>query len=55
MSLCTMRKILDALKKVAAPKKRAVVTEELTSDVCTNCENSGKECRSCGFGTEPVV
>lgn len=48
-----MRKIINAVKK--ATVKKAVVKEVKKEVVCTNCENSGKECRACGFGTQPVL
>lgn len=55
-----MNKIVNAVKKAVATKKvvtksLVAVEKEVTESVCTNCENSGKECRACGFGTAPVV
>lgn len=50
-----MRKVAEVIKEAIAPKKVVAVKKEVTESVCTNCENSGKECRACGFGTAPVV
>jgi len=47
------KKVVEAVKKVAA-KKEEVKEETIVSDVCTNCENSGRECNVCLHGKDVV-
>lgn len=43
-----VKKVVDAIKKVVAPKVVKVVKDEVeVSNVCPNCNDSGLQCAVC--------